>query len=299
MSSMIIKKIRVDYYRINAIPIEKKDLQNVTSKPFDLQKWLVLFSNEYMDLDKRIIPYMGENIRLEHISYNDTNMLWELTFVRLRSNNLPRWAYTNKESVDISLTDDEYIGEDVCMIYDPGKSIVCLQRNQNSISKNGIVVYMNQIWNHRDGHIIQLDPIINNINIENIRKWIPRKLRIKCAVSQYPLDDYGMLNHMFDVCKNIGGSAIDVSMSVGRVKHGQLNIDDVMNIIDLMQNDGNCEALALTYKETEDAKTAVLDILKCVVSDYIEVHVIPKRTIPHSVVLHEMAKQYNERRSLL
>ena len=47
------------------------------------------------------------------------NHLWKLWFLKLRDTNIPFKVKSNDVAEPISLDDDEYIGEDLLMIYDP------------------------------------------------------------------------------------------------------------------------------------------------------------------------------------
>lgn len=293
------KRIRIDYCRVLSKPLNEKDIQKTSLEAFDLQDWFALFKNEYADLRKRIIPHLGDNIRLEHLMYNKFYKLWELSFIRLRSNNLPKWAYSNKESEDMTLPDDEYIGEDVCVIYDPENSIVCIQRNHNSISLNGISVYINKTWNYRDGNVIELDPIVNHIDITKKRTLQTRKLHVRFSTAQQSLDSCGSLQQTLETCKNMGGNTVDITISVGRSKNDKLDKDAVLNVVQTMKTNPGCESLTLSYKENEESPVEYIDLLNCTVYDYITVDIIPKKTIPYSAIIHEMIEKYINKKGLL
>lgn len=294
-----MKKIRIDYYRIVFRPIQEKDLHSTPLDGFDFHKWLRLFDDEYKSLDTRIKPYVGDNIRLDYINYNEFNKLWELSFIRLRSNNLPRWAYNNQESKDIELNDDEYIGEDVCMLYDSENSVICLQRNRNSVSKNGIVAYINQIWDHRDGYVIDFVPIIKAFDITKGRKGISRKLHIKCSVAKEDLSSCRSLQQMIDTCNDIGGQTIDITISAGRSPKNRLNNSVVFDTIMALTGNSNCKSLQLSYKKDEESPVEYVDLLNCSVVDQIDVEIIPKKTISYHMILKRMEEQYILKKGLI
>lgn len=296
MVNNIKKKIRIDYYRVTSTSVEEKDLSNATWCGFDLAQWFALFDSEYKNLEQRIKPYNGENMRLEYISYNENTNLWELSFVRLRSNNLPKMAYDNKVSENIYLSEDEYIGEDVCMLYDPKRSVVILQRNRNSLSVNGIIRYINQTWNHRKNQVVDLEPIAMPGDWSKKRNGVTRKLHVRYSLPQTEVSSSNdqSMGSLIKNCQEYGATVVDVIVSVGRSKRRRLRNDRVFDTVDDFINDPNCQSMDIVYKEDESSPVEIIDLLSNVIYDQILIDVIPKQSISYTDIIDAMTQKYFE-----
>lgn len=58
----------------------------------------------------------------------------------------------NRDSKDLSIEEDEYLGEDSNAIYDCKTGILMLQYNRYGVSPKSLEYYVNRIWDNRDDY---------------------------------------------------------------------------------------------------------------------------------------------------
>lgn len=139
---MAKKTIKVNYfYPATKTKDDKVKLVDLNSIFSELKK---------LEPNKRIIKDGEGNIQLKKIKFNKEYDRWELCFLR----NKPDAPFITKlhdevESAE-ALDDDEFVGQECCLIYDCLTHIICLQNNRSSTSFTGITQFIN---NFRDGAI--------------------------------------------------------------------------------------------------------------------------------------------------
>ena len=69
-------------------------------------------------IEKKEIEFDNVIARLEELEGDNENKIWKLRFMKLRDTNIPSIVKKEEEAKPIALDDDEYIGEDMLMIYD-------------------------------------------------------------------------------------------------------------------------------------------------------------------------------------
>lgn len=86
---------------------------------------------------KFVYKYNDEPARLADISIDVNTQFYHLIFERL-DYVLPSRTTLHGESTVIDLEEDEYIGHDASVLYDPENHILMVQRNRSSLSPSGI-----------------------------------------------------------------------------------------------------------------------------------------------------------------
>nr|WP_041710916.1 DUF6731 family protein [Clostridium pasteurianum] len=125
---MANQKIRVNYY----YPMSKSQ----ENKIYDLSTTLKGLSE--MVAEERILLDGEGNIQLKKINYDEDNKRWKLCFLRNRIDAPFKTRLNDNIDTAEALDDDEFVGQECCMIYDEESYIVALQNNRNSISFGGV-----------------------------------------------------------------------------------------------------------------------------------------------------------------
>ncbi len=298
MADTIKKSVKVDYFRVVCRDITKMDNPNIPDCLFDLHKWIALFDNEFKEIKKRAQPYYREKIRLDDFSYIETD-LWNLVFLRMRDTGLPKKAYNSKETEDMELDDDEYIGEEAIAIYDDSINVLALQRNRDSLSVTGVERYINELWEHRDNNRIYLRPIMSNEDINSLlRKQNKnyRKIRFKIAdiANNMQSFDYSPLGGLLKGLQSYDGAFVDVTVSMGhRKKH--LNDVAVNNTLqELVSSQPNVVNKAEVFYKEGDAPVEYMDLLSGKLSDYMVVEQEVKKSISTDYLSSKILEQYKK-----
>lgn len=134
---MGIKKVKVNYF----YPI-KKNSDGVEN----LVNLAPIFKGlESVELDKRIIKDgVDGNIQLKKIQYNSDNKRWELCFLKNRAEAPFITKLSDDTDTAEALDDDEFVGQECCLIYDEKSNIISMQNNRSSLSFSGVTNFINK-----------------------------------------------------------------------------------------------------------------------------------------------------------
>ncbi len=131
---MTTKTIKVNYY----YPIKRNDNtgDEIVS---DLNP--IIQALEKIPREKRIKKDGDGNIQLKDIIHDDQNKRWSLCFLRNRVDAPFKTKLADDISTAEALDDDEFVGQECCMIYDEVSGVVALQNNRYSISCGGLTSF--------------------------------------------------------------------------------------------------------------------------------------------------------------
>lgn len=113
----------------------------------DLSNLFNDIQRKYSEEDHRFVyEYQGEKAKFAYINlpYED-NDFYQLTFERLRDFNYPVRTKLVGDSKDLGLSNDEYLGEEVTVLYDHQNDIMMIQNNRNSLSYKAIELCLNAL----------------------------------------------------------------------------------------------------------------------------------------------------------
>lgn len=291
-----VRKVKFEYYEL--ISRKKQDNNSDRDRPFDLLRWIEKVESK--SLDERTHDYYDERVRLEKIEFDDMKDLWFLNFTRLRSTNIPLLCKIDEESEPIELNDDEFIGEDVSLLYDKSLSIIMLQRNIHSLSPSGIQYYINLVWENEDEEIY-LRPITLLDPMEKIKKGnYYRKITIRFSdlPNKTLHEDTGKgLKHFVESFGEAGAVNAQIVISVGRAKNNTLEKETVKDIInDIYLNKDIITKAELAKKNTEDSRVELIDLFEHKLHDYINFVIEERQSLGAEVVWERMSERYNEKK---
>lgn len=118
----------------------------------DLSDLLDGIRGRYGENDNRYsYEFDYEHSKLAYVySPPEDNGNYQLTFERLRGFNYPVRTKLSGNSEGLGLEEDEFLGEEVTVLYDPQYSIMMIQNNRNSLSYKAIELFLN--WLIRDNN---------------------------------------------------------------------------------------------------------------------------------------------------
>lgn len=130
---MAKKLIKVNYF----YPIKK----TVSGKESITSIVPILRSLQEIPKEKRILTDGEGNIQLKDINYDEECKRWELCFLRNRIDAPFKAKLNDDTNTAEALEDDEFVGQECCMLYDEQRSIIALQNNRNSMSYGGLTSF--------------------------------------------------------------------------------------------------------------------------------------------------------------
>lgn len=297
----VTRKVKFEYFEI--VSKLKDDSEQSADRLFDFQRWIDK-AEKLSKLEERTFDYYSERARLEKISYDDDKGCWLLNFVRLRETNIPLRGKIDQEVEPIELDDDEFIGEDVSMLYDPRLYIVMLQRNIHSLGPSGIEKYINLLWNSEKEEIF-LRPIYYPNSFEKAMKAkIYRKITVKFA--QLPnsfngseLDDSPIkpIIQSFGEFKGITG---EITIGIGQAKRRILHPETIHKTLEAIgKNKKLFKKVQVTLKEDEEKEVEILDLFEDKLYDYLIFYLENRQSLACEYVFNKMAEKYKSKKEVI
>ncbi|WP_418519773.1 DUF6731 family protein [Megasphaera massiliensis] len=221
-------------------------LKIMKDKPVSERRW-----NRRGDL-------VDNSIQLQTIEKLE-NGYWKLQFIKVRDEAMPGKINLDGVFTEIPLEENEYIGEDMTVIYAPDKHLVGVQRNFYSVSADGVAEYFSEIQPELQ-LIFQFEPLIDSKNISETS--LIRSVEIVC-------DDLagGALNDVIENVDTYGAKRMNLKISVGtRAKDAGLS-QKVFKLVTRLRNEKSCRGLAVAYKEDINSPVSRIDLLDPKIED--------------------------------
>ena len=279
--------------------IENNQIVWRTQNVFDFADWLRIQDQEG-NIKKNILvngDFLGN---LEQIVNSSTNP--EIIFARFFKlrDMVPAKVKDGIGAESIDLDEDEYIGEDVSILYDNSNGVCMLQRNRFSLSYLKIEEWLSMSC--EIGYRVKLKPIsdtnvLRRLNGKNIRSF-----DVSFANISYDLDGIqnDALNRMMRSVQYFEGKSLNIKVSVGREKHKKLNNDAINALLDGMNTfRSHFTKAKITLSDNNDSNVEILDLLDAIMSGTINVTVKEKELLNFKNIAKKMESMYDRKKEEL
>lgn len=299
---MAIKIVKFDYFRVHCLRYDQEEnVVRDNGELFDLTP--ILSRAMTLRPTETTYNYNGEDARLQRIEKNTDDPFWKMQFLRIRKDILPGIANDEGDYNQLDLEDDEWIGEEVAVLYDESRYVLMLQRNRNSLSVSGLEKYFNYVLNDPT-YIIRFKPIPLPENYRTISSnELFRKVTINFTNTAH-LDELlpqgSSLLNVIKSANSFGAINVSLTLSVGRgaTKDRTLNANEIMQLSHLVDIEGFTK-LEVCKKQHEDTKVEVVDLIQGKLSDEEKMEYSRENPIEYSRVIRVMLNKYNDRVELL
>lgn len=233
---------------------------------------------------------MDNSINLQKVEKLKSGF-WKLEFIKIRDEAMPGKINTDGVFTDIPLEENEYIGEDMTVIYAPDKRLLGVQRNFYSVSADRIADYFSAM---QTDVIFRFSPITGEAKVpENA---LIRSVEISC----YDLDNV-TLEDTIENSNTYGAKRISYYYSVGtNAKNASLmgDIREYWNRI-MHRYKGSCKRVKVSYKESADSPISSIDLLEPKLEDRISIPYSKVDKLTHDKIFLAMLPKFNERYNAL
>lgn len=211
--------------------------------------------------------------------FDQAHNLYRFTLSKLRSKNIPAKKRINAPKNDIVLSDDEFLGEFILLVFDPSIRVLIVQSNfyglttkQTALALSG----MRQKWLAKIGEpeesmgIISLDPIVDISAIERARNnQIYRSFKVRGS-NVSVLADHEFNSDVMDAAvkstDRLKGHNFEISISMGTgPRNESLNNDDVKKVLDdveYLKGQNTDISMHISTKQDEDHAVELIDIIQ-------------------------------------
>lgn len=281
--------IKYQYYRLCTIIGTEQ-----TEYSYDLREWITIVKN--LALENRIKEIGDISGRLEDVALVHNKEFYVLNFMRLDvvSNTYVLAPETRARHVD--LQENEYIGKNTVVLYDPRYNVAMVQCNRGSYGIIALQNYINSfIDNKKLCYFRPIDYDYDNIVSSN-KQFL--KLDVRFAnTRKLTSKDSKAFENIINLCNQVECRTAHLEFGLG-YNYGrkeELEPETIQGIIKELRDESNRELIsAARITLTDDQKSEVFDLLQNILSDKINYIVPPRGELAFSTLSQHMAKKYVE-----
>lgn len=281
--------IKYQYYQLCTIIGTEQ-----TEYAYDLREWIEMLNG--LALEERIKDINDISGRLEDIALVHNREFYVLNFMRLDvvSNTYVLAPETRARHVDLG--ENEYIGKNTVVLYDPRYNVVMVQCNRGSY---GVIALQNYINSFIDnGRLCYFRPIYYNYNdmVSNKRQFL--KLDVRFANTRNLIaTDSRAFEDIINLCNQVECRTAHLEFGLGYNyrRKDELEPETIQGIIKEIRSDDNIGLISSAHITlTDDQKTEVFDLLQNILNDKINYVVPPRGELAFSMLSDRMANKYAE-----
>ncbi|KAK9680631.1 methyltransferase (DUF6731) [Popillia japonica] len=243
---------------------------------FDFAAWICYIAKN--DLERKAIQLKDTKARVERIYISSSGDISLVRLMKLREENIPYKAKENTAAEDIPLEPDEYIGEDMYILYDVNNSIAMVQSNRFSLGTARFTEFLIKSQEKEDERVV-MNPITNAINLKKFSKNIYRNIELRFANINNAYNDKTALADIMSPFKKLDGVSGTISISVGRAKENSLDAREVEDIIKEIKDNSNVIGAKVKVKDDDDSHVEIIDLFEDIMCDIISFKIPERRTL--------------------
>ena len=282
--------IKYQYYQLCTF-----DGDEYTENLYDLVEWLGRVGK--LSLEDKVHEVSGIEGRLENAKpvLNDT--LYALNFMRLDILSNTYILEKGSEARHVDLDENEYIGRNTVVLYDPKYSVVMVQCNRGSYGVSGLESYINSFNDGKD--LCYFRPIYNEITEQHLMEGHALKIDVRFAnTRQFNPGKSRIFNKVIDACNKLQCYTAHIECGLGYNRGDELEKETIVEVVNEARNPINKEAISSArITLSDDQKSSVFDLFNNIYSDKID-FVIPARgELSFSYMTSQMISKYDEKGS--
>lgn len=264
-------------------------------KLFDIELLIKIISEQHL-VRKAIEIYEGCKIRIEKFDFNDKNALWTMRILRLREDNLSFIVKPDEEAKPIELGEEEYLGEDMTMLFDITNNIAMIQRNRYALGFTNLQKTIQKIM-CIDGLKIDIRPITKIVDARTIQRDYFKSIEVRFAnLKNSDINSVGgSLEMIMKTYKELDGGGGSFIVNLGRTRRNSLAKEPVKQLLcDILANQELFNAAILRAKDAEDNDIDVINLFDNVYSVFISYNLAERTSLNYEYCIKKMTEKFLE-----
>lgn len=290
MGDVYNRLIKYHYYKVVLEKVDDKGKWFI-STPFLISDWLG--KQVANGIIKKNVDLSDCTAYIEKFFKEKNEDFYSIRFYKLRETNIPSKIKVGNEAEPIDLDEDEYIGEDMNLLYDRNLGVCMIQSNRMSIGVKRIAEWMSK--DCEQGSRVSFLPIYGKTSAAFLRKKKVRTIdisfgNIKESESNQSLGD------IIRGVKKFDGLTGHITISVGRKRNSELSIQNTTELIEEL--DGNRDGIKsakIRMKDDENGRMEIVDLFEDVLHDYIPFEIEVKKNLDFDEEHRAMLSCYKNR----
>ena len=274
-------KIKINYYHIQVFEKTEEfddDINFAADTERKFEQLLMRCQCPVNEKSQLIEGQLSNNSVILQDASKLPNGFWKLHFIKVRDEALPGKVSSSGEYTEITLNEDEYIGEDMTVIYAPDKHLLAIQRSRLSVSAERVIQFFNGI---DDKFEFKLEILIDSTKIP--ADALIRSVEVSCLDIKG-----GTLNEVIKYADTFGARSVQLKLNVGIRKKGACLSKKIMNAINEFKENPFCSKLKVRYQETPDDSITEIDYIKQRIEDFVFIKYSKIDTITHEKIYKAM-----------
>ncbi len=260
-------------------------------EPFNFAEWITGFEKENNIL--KTIELHDFLARVDGHKYDTKHDLHGVCFVKMRDDNFPSKVAEGRAQEDLDLEDDEYIGEDMYILYDRNKNIFMMQINRMSLTIARITEFINKT-REEDGKKVGFVPVTKIVSRKDLAKSKIRTIEVSCE-GMYDKDSLksSPLKTIIDGLSKIGCLSYRIKLGVGRHRNAELSPQESQNIIDdIINRSVNVSTAKVSMHNDITGEIECIDLLQNKIYSSIEFKIKGKKRLNLDIVFDKMKNEF-------
>lgn len=281
-------------------------VRHITEGKFKFENWANGIYDEKM-LQKRI-TFNDAVAQIEEIDYKSNDSIWGLRVFKLRNTNIPAKVSEDHNAKPVDLDPEEYIGEDLFMIYDENTGVAMIQQNRLAFGISRLEEFFTNTYRKYadkdyEGRI-EIQPIADLDRMSKIGKGKFRQIEISFANLDRFDSKGGSLYSIMHLINRMSGKTGVIKIGVGntRSKDATLNETTVRQIASELTEESTkrfIRSAKVRLKEEEDSDVEIVDLFEENCHDYIELNIRERDLLNYDETTSKMIQYYNKRKNEL
>ncbi len=281
--------IKYQYYQLCTF-----DGENYTEDLYDLVEWIGRVG--VLPLEKTVHDVDGIEGRLEKIVPVYDNRFYSMNFMRLDVISNTYILKKDEEARHIDLDENEYIGKNTVVLYDPTHSIAMVQCNRGSYGAFSLQNYINSF--NEDGNLCYFRPIYNNLDIEELQKYSTVKMDVRFANVRQFKPKSKFFERILNSFEELECYGAHIECTLGYTKNTELSKETVYAAACDIRDPQNKGAISSArLKLSSDQESNVVELFDNVFVDNIPFTIPPRKELDFETMTNAMLKQYYDKRS--
>lgn len=300
MAETYKRYIRFQYYQIRYIMEEETNKEKY--RIFNIERWAQMMDDENMI--QRSIAFNDAIARLDNIEFFQHSRLWGIKLMKLRDTNIPSKVKEYEEAELIELESNEYIGEDLFLLYDPETGIAMIQQNRYALGISRVEEFFRETYSRLSGKkvAVNIEPVCQRNDIKRLRKSKYRYLELSFAnIDKYKdSDGKSSLARIMQPFKDLYGINGTIKISLGHTKTDTLNRNEIQELIEAVNSNKRfIRSAKLKIKEDDDADVELIDLFSEVLYDIIPFDLKVRGGLEYNTTMSIMQTYFQKKRELL
>lgn len=259
---------------------------------FNFADWIIRFEKEGKLLEH--IELKSTTAKVDLHKFDKRNELHYVCFVDVREQDFPSRVKNGIPQQDLELDDDEYIGEDMYVLYDIKTNILMIQNNARSLSVGRIQEFINKN-REDDGKTVGFIPVTYQYTKNQLKLKRVRSIELTCDTLIGMKDEKSTaLKKLREAGHILKSTSLQVKFTVGRAgKKAELSPQEAQEIIDdILSHTISTTKAKLAVKDQDATKVEYVDLIQNRVISIIPYSLADRQRLDVDSVMSEMKNEY-------